>query len=295
MGVLPSQKVAALYEQFKTIDLSFNKAIIEVTGIIMQQISIKCGGDSFPCVIYSSSFQGARIATTAKILPRLQENNNAVNLKFCFKKPDANPLTFFVSARSIGYAPYGNQNDMSIFNLQFTQQPPDDLIEIIGRVLETTANASARSNEHITITENTQRRLNLSSKDISVFIQGVPRRCILRALSFSSAKIVMMGISKFLVKKEVVLKVEFMEPTEGFLIKGIFSSAEAVNGRKDLLALTVQFDEAEIPFAYKMRINDYITMNRAGDRTEQANPVVQKSSFNAQQSPSTAQITASQG
>lgn len=271
MGILTSQKIAALYEQFKTVDLSFNKEIIEVTGIIMQQISIKCGGASFPCMIYSSSFQGARVATTSKILPRLQENNNAVNLKFCFKKPDANPLTFSIFARSVGYAPYGNQSDMSIFNLQFTQQPPDDLIEIIGRVLETTANAVARNNERITITENAQRKLNLTSKDISVFIQSVPRRCILRDLSFSSARIVMMGISKFLVKKDVVLKLEFMEPSENFSLKGVSSNAEAVNGRKDLLALTVEFDSAEIPFAYKMRINNYITTIRVGDRMEQFN------------------------
>ena len=269
MGILTSQKITALYEQFKTIDLSFNKEIIEATGIIMQQVSIKCGGTSFPCAIYSSSFQGARIATTSKILSLLQENNNAVNLKFCFKRPDVNLLTFFVSARSIGYAPYGNQSDMSIFNLQFTQQPPDDLIEIIGRVLEATANAISRNNERITITETAQRKLYLTSKEVSVFIQGVPRRCILRDLSFSSAKIVMMGISKFLVGKDVTLKLEFNEPTEGFLLKGVFSASEAVDGRKDLLVLTVRFEEADVPIAYKIRINDYITVIRVEDRTEQ--------------------------
>ncbi|GHU22952.1 cyclic di-GMP binding protein [Spirochaetia bacterium] len=272
MGVLTSQKVSALYTQFSRTELVFTKEIVQGTGLVTQQIALKSQGDLFPCVIYSSSLQGARVLTNAKaqLIQNLQESNNLVSLRFCFKKEEDNPITFFVSTRSVGYAPYTGSPDTAMFTLEFIQRPPDDLIEIMGRIMEANETAVKKSRERIIINESTQKRLSISSKDTAVFIQGVPRRCMLRELSFSGAKVIMMGIAKFLVNKEAGIKIEFESPHEGFFIRGKFSSSEAVDGRKDLVALAIRFTDANVPIAYKLRISEYINAYRVEDRMEQA-------------------------
>jgi hypothetical protein len=221
-------------------------------------------------VIYSSSFEGAKIVANVKsgLLGKLQQANNYVNLRFCFKNADSgNPVTFFVAARAAGFAPYGGSQDVAMFTLQFTQRPPDDLIEIMGRLLDANVNSAKRREERILITVDSQRKLNILSKESAVFIQGVPRRCILRDISFSGAKLIMVGVSKFLVEKEAGLRIDFDDPRQSFLLKGKFVRSENVEGRKDLVALAILFDEPRIPMGYKMRINDYISSVRADNRT----------------------------
>jgi hypothetical protein len=269
MGLVTSQKITVYYERFKNIDVTFTKEIIQVTGLITNQVYLKCVGDFWPCVIFSSSFQGAKIVANVKsgLVHKLEQANNMVSLRFCFKNPDTgNPVTFFVTTKSLGYTAYGGSPDVALFALQFTQRPPDDLIEIMGRILDANVNSAKRREERITITPDSARRLNLLSKESAVFIQGVPRRCILRDLSFSGAKLIMMGIAKFLVEKDAALRMDFDDPRESFLLKGKFLRAEVVEGRKDLVALVVIFDETIVPMGYKIRLNDFLSQVRAAER-----------------------------
>jgi hypothetical protein len=269
MGVVTSQKITVYYDRFKNIDVTFTKEIIQVTNLITNQVFLKCVGDFWPCVIYSSSFQGAKIVVNTKsgILQKMEQANNMVSLRFSFKNADTgNPVTFFINTKSLGYSPYGGSADVALFNLQFTQRPPDDLIEIMGRILDANVNSAKRREERITITPDSARRLNVLAKESAVFIQGVPRRCILRDISFSGAKLIMMGIAKFLVGKDAALRIDFDDPRESFLLKGKFLRAELVEGRKDLVALVVLFVETIVPMGYKIRINDFLSQVRADTR-----------------------------
>ena len=270
MAILTSQKIGEYYERFKAIEVTFSKEIIQVTGLIPNQVYLKCVGDFWPCVIYSSSFQGAKVVVSLKsgILQKLEKANNMVSLRLCFKYADkSNPVTFFVNTRSSGYTSYGNSKDVALFALQFTQRPPDDLIEIMGRILDANVNSAKRREERILITPETFRKLNIGSKESAVFIQGVPRRCILRDVSFSGAKLIMMGVAKFLVEKDAALRMDFEDPRQSFLLKGKFIRSEPVEGRKDLVALAILFDESIVPMGYKIRINDFISQTRADSRT----------------------------
>jgi hypothetical protein len=161
---------------------------------------------------------------------------------------------------------------MGIFQLQFIQRPPDDLIEIMGRLLDANINSAKRRDERILLTVDSIRRLNILSKDSAVFIQGVPRRCILRDISFSGAKIIMMGVSKFLVNKEAAIRIDFEDPRSSFLLRGKFVRTEEVEGRKELIALALQFDETQIPMGYKIRINDYLGQTRTETSVQPAKP-----------------------
>ena len=132
MPLVTSQKITSLYEKYKNIDVTFSKEIIHVTGLITQQVYLKCGSDFWPCVIFTSSFEGAKIVVNTKtgVIHKLEKANNMGSLRFSFKSQETNnPVTFFVNTKSTGAAPYGGSNDMAMIALQFTQRPPDDLMK----------------------------------------------------------------------------------------------------------------------------------------------------------------------
>jgi len=269
MGVLLSQKISVYYDRFKDIDVTFTKEIIQVTGLITQQIHLKCGNDFWPCVVYTTSFESAKIVANIKtgLLGKLQSTNNLVNLRFCFKPyGETNPVTFFVAGRVLGTAPYGNSQDVNILTIQFSNRPPDDFIEIMGRVLDANVNSSKRRDVRIPLNTDNLRKLNILSTESTVFIEKVPRRCILRDLSFSGSKIIMLGIEKFLLDKEAALRVDFNDPREVYTIKGKFIRAEHIEGKKEMVALGLNFDEAAVPMGYKIRLNDMLTSQRADYR-----------------------------
>jgi len=276
MALMTSQKITDLYERYKTIDVTFSKEIIEVTRLVTAQVLLKCGSDFWPCVVYSTSFQGAKVAANVHsgLVQKLQTTNNSISLRLCFKKPDVDaPVTFFVSSRVAGYSPYGGSQDVGLFNLQFTQRPPDDLIEIMGRILDANVNSAKRREERLVLNPEILRKIGLLAKETALFIQGVPRRCILRDVSFGGAKLIMMGIAKFLSNREVAVRLDFEDPRESFLIKGTILRTEEVEGRKDLVALAVQFVDGAIPMGYKVRLNEYLgSIKQGADVAGSASP-----------------------
>ncbi|MDR0641259.1 MAG: PilZ domain-containing protein [Treponema sp.] len=269
MGILTSQKIASLYERFRGIEVTYSKEITQVTGLQSKQIYLKCVSDVWPCVIYSSSFQGAKVVINIKsgLIPKLQQANNMVSLRFCFMDPfqEGAQITFFVAARSMGYSPYGEAKDAGLLTIQFTQRPPDDLIEIMGRLLDANVNSTRRKGERILITPEILRKLKIRSSECAVFIQGVPRRCILRDISFGGARLIIQGVVKFLLEKEASLRIDFDDPRESFLLKGKFTQAENVAYRKDMAIINLAFTEGQVSMGYKMRINEYLATVRGWD------------------------------
>jgi hypothetical protein len=274
MGILNSQLISRYYDRFKSIDIIFTKEMNQAMGLITKQIYLKCMGDFWPCVLYSASFQSAKILVNIKsgLIQRLQDANNMASIRFTFKRLESEPVIFFVSARSMGYSPYGGSQDVAIVTLQFTQRPPDDLIQIMGRILDTSVNFAKRREERIVLSDTNQRKLKIMSKESALFVQGVPRHCILRDVSFSSAKVIILGVAKFLEDREASLYIDFEDPRERFLLKGKFIRSELVEGRTDLVAFAMIFIDP-IPIGYKLRVNDYFNqtsgMEQASDDSDE--------------------------
>lgn len=274
MAVLPRQKIQDYYVEFRNIPITFHKEVIQVTGLQAKQIILKCGSDFFPCVIYSTSFEEAKIVASNKsgLIDKLKETNNSASIKFCFKVPSSGEqVAFLVTARVTASAPYDAGSDMSMFTLQFSQRPPDDLIEIVGRIIEANKSFTKRKDERITITPETIRKMHFTPKEISVTIDGVPRRCILRDISFTGARLVMLGISKFLIDKQITIKFEFDEPNESYSITGKSIDIEKVAERKDMVVLNVIYNDP-VPMAYKVRLSDYLNTIRMDTRTNRHAP-----------------------
>jgi len=261
MGIITSQKIKDYYERFRDISVTFTKEIIQVTGMQGQQIHLKCGNDLWPCAVYSSSFSGAKVMVNIKtgLLGQLKKVNNSVGLRYCFKPSEKNaPVTFFVPSRVTENAPYHNSDEIMLLTLQFTSRPPDDLVEIMGRLLDANVNFRRRKDERVPLTDENLRRLNMPSRDSSAFIQDVPRRCILQEISFADARLVMLGVPKFLIEKEAAVKLDFWDPHESFIIKGKFTDVKLIQGKKEMVTLVLSFDEAAVPMSYKIRLNEYI-------------------------------------
>lgn len=269
MSIPTSQQIGKWYDLYKAIDVTFTKEIIKSTGLDPRGVFLKCVGEQWPCVVYSSSFTGAKVISSAKqsLSQKVQLANNLVSLRYSFKfsdKPD--PVSFFIGARVLGYSSYATASgpsDLQYVSLQYTQRPPDDFIDIIGRLLEANMNASRRRDERILLSPDAMRRMSIISKDSFIYVQGVPRKCILRDLSFTGAKAIIVGLAKFLVGKECTIRVEVDEPRESLDIKGTIVRFEDVEGRKDLTAVAIHFDEALVPMTFKMHINDYLSQLRS--------------------------------
>jgi hypothetical protein len=217
------------------------------------------------------------------------KNKSPINLKFCFSPPGSQPIMFFITARVSDISPYMDSTDLAVVTLTFTQRPPDDFIEIIGKLIEANTNAVRRREERIVITEDSKRRLGIMKEETIIQIQNVPRHCILRDLSFSGAKVVLMGLAMFVKDKNAVLRVDFEEPRETINISGKVVATENVGGRKDLIAASIKFDEATVPMPYKMHINGYLTalrktmLNSAESKSQQNTTKQQATPQNAGQ------------
>jgi Tfp pilus assembly protein PilZ len=283
MGILTSQQITKYYERYRTISVTFTKEIIHATGLVTQQVYLKCLGEAWPCVIYSTSFEEAKVIINTKsgLYGKLQQANNLVNLRYSFRISDkTDPMFFFVSCRVAGSSPYQGSQDIYMLTLQFTQRPPDDLIEIMGRLLDANINSSKRRDERILITPESLRKLQIAAKETVIYLQGVPRRCILRDISFSGAKVIMVGVAKFIADKEVALRLDFEDPRESLMIGGKVVRLEDVEGRKELVAVAIHFNENQVPMNYKMRINDYLSQIRTESRPEAAEETAPKTQEN---------------
>jgi hypothetical protein len=247
--------------------------VIKATGLITQQIYIKALGGQWPCVINSTSFQGAKIIAGVKsgIYEKIQQGTIAVSLRFSFVDQDKNePMSFFVSAKVLGVTQYAGSPELALISIGYTQRPPDDLIEKLGTLLEANVNSAKRREERIMLTPDAMRKLGIIQKETILFIQGIPRRCILRDVSFSGAKVILVGIAPFLIDKEIVLRIDFDEPRVAVGVKGTIVRTEDVEGRKDLVALALQYYEPEVPMAYKMHINAYLSAQKKSQLSDTA-------------------------
>jgi hypothetical protein len=100
-------------------------------------------------------------------------------------------------------------------------------------------------------------------------VDGIPRKAIFRDLSFSGCKVVLMGLPKMLMNRAVTIKLAFDEPEQTVEIPGTITRHDPVEGREDIAAFGVKYDESKIPMAYKMRINRALKQFRSKTSDEQ--------------------------
>ncbi len=263
MAITTSSQMSNFYNTYREVDITFTKEVIRGTLLNPKQVFLKLKGSQWPCIIYSSSLSSSKIIAniTPSLKKAIQDSNGSVSIRFSFlQKEKKDSISFFVPCKVSGFTPYRNNNDNSnlhFINLNFTQRPPDDLIEILGRVLEANTAAHNRKDERVVITNDNISSLGLASKAGILIVDKKPLKCVLRDISFGGTKIIMMGAENFLLKKTAILSLNFTDPHERIDIPGVILRFEAVQGREDLGAFAVQFSQETTPMRFKLRLNNY--------------------------------------
>ena len=268
MGFLTTQQVNKYYDYFQQTEVTFTKEVIQAMSVNVPQTSIRYVGDDggpWPCVINSASMVAAKVVVPPQcnIQEKLKEGTPTVNLRFSFFQSDEKKeLAFFVTGKVTSCIPYTMSPDLVLVNIEYTQRAPDDLIEKIGILLDAKATTTKRSDDRIELTPDAVRKLGIAKKETIAYIENIPRRCILRDISFSGAKFIVAGIAPFLLNKDCALKFEFEDPTVVIGLRGKIIRAELVEGRKDLIAVAMTYTDTNIPLIYKIRLTQYFNQQR---------------------------------
>ena len=258
-----TQQLTRYYELYKDISVTFTKEVTGLLGLQTKFVFLKTEDRQWPCVINSSSLVGAKViaGTKAGLLEKVQNDTSSLSLRFSFADTETKePIAFFINSKLEGFSAYGPAgSDLALFHLQYVQRSPDFLIEKLGFFLDANVNSARRKDERILITPDTMRRIGLLRKETVVYVDGVPRRCILRDISFSGAKLIMVGVAQFIQNREIVLRIDFDEPRKAIGVRGTIVRTEDVSGRKDLVAIAITFAAKDVPMAFKMHLNNYFT------------------------------------
>ncbi len=272
MAFATSQQLNKYYDLYKDIDVTFSKEVIAALSFNPRQAFVRCSGGQWPCIINSVSMTKAKIMCGKKsgFVEKLKSGVTSVNIRFTFFE---NNLAFFVAAKLIGISAYDDVNhDLILISFEYTQRAPDDLIEKLGILLEANINSQKRKSERITLTAENVRKISLDQKETVVFLNNVPRRCILKDISFSGAKLFLVGVANFVLNKDIIIRLTFDDPHAVLAIKGRSIRAEHVEGRKDLVAIAMDYYPETIPMIYKMYLNRYFSLMRTSSQEEQEEP-----------------------
>jgi hypothetical protein len=257
--VITSQQLTRYFEEYSDQEVTFTRQVNEILRLLPRHVFLKCQADTLPCILYSSSLRAAKVIANlrAESLRMLQQSSGALALRFCFAREGrAAPLAFFVSARLTGQTAYNRETpDLYFLSLEYTNRPPDDLIEILGELQEASRNAQKRSEERIEVTAASMKHLGLESREALLVVDGVEGRCLLRDLSFSGAKVLVYGQAEAFRDKAVLLRPAFAEPKSQATLAGRVLRWEGMANREDIGAIAIIFETEIVPIQYKLAIN----------------------------------------
>jgi hypothetical protein len=257
--VIINQQLSRYYEEFGDQEVTFTRQVNQILRLLPKFVYLKCQADILPCILYSSSMRGAKVIANLRIdaLRILQQASGSLSLRFCFARESGTiPLAFFVSARLTAQTAYNRETpELYFLSLEYTHRPPDDLIEILGVLLEASRNAQKRAEERIEVTPASMKHLGLESREAALLVGGVEERCLLRDLSFSGAKVLVYGKAEAFLEKQVLLRPAFADPKTQVTLSGRVLRWEGMANREDIGAIAILFEPESVPIQYKLAIN----------------------------------------
>jgi len=265
--VLTSQQLARYLEQYGDAEVTFTRQVVQTLRLLPKHVYLKCQADILPCILYSSSLREAKVIANLRTaaLRMLQQASGTLSLRFCFAREGTDPLTFFVPARLTAQIAYNSETpELYFLCLEYSNRPPDDLIELLGELQEANSNAQKRAEERIDINPASMKGLGLESREAGLLANGVEGRCLLRDLSFSGAKVLVHGQAEALQGKQVVLRPVFSDQQTPVALSGRVLRWEAMANREDIGAIAILFDKESVPINYKLAINGYLRQYHLG-------------------------------
>ncbi|MDC7219636.1 MAG: PilZ domain-containing protein [Spirochaetales bacterium] len=260
MAVVTSQQLNNYYAEYAEQDVTFTKDVIISLGLITKQVYIKFSGGQQACIIYSTSMKSAKILINLDpaTMGIIKDQNNQVSVRFCFRNADrpSDHISFFIQSKITSMSLYKKESGLYLITCEYSQRPPDDLIHILGTMLEASIVAKKRREERVILTPDTLRKLGFASKNAALVIDNVPRNAIIRDISFCGMKVIILGNAKFLIGKTFNMGIN-MKDGKLLTLRGKIVRFEAVEGRKDICAIALEYEEKAIPMQYTLALNSY--------------------------------------
>jgi len=260
MAILTNMAISKLYELYNDIDITFTKDIVAATLLNQKEIYVRCGGIQRKCLLYSSSMKKCRIIvnTGDNFITQIREAGNLVSIRLCFNVPGRNDIiAFFVNARVTGYNAYTTpDSELNYAFLTYTQRPPDDLIIILGQLLEANINFQKRQDLRIIVNQSNYKAIGLNSRDVSLVIENIPRKAILVDISSSGLMAIGVKAFKFHLNKELLIKLS--SENNNWQFAGTVSRIDNIPGRNDVVLIGIALKSDSIPVSYKIQIENYI-------------------------------------
>ena len=251
-----------LFDKFKTVDITFNKHIITTTRLLPGEINIKVGTKSYSCILNSSSMIGARIIIQVNPLffEELNQNNKWISLHFAFSRTDKHyPLTFFIKSKVESFNPFNSSTpNLYLLNLVYSQRPPDDLIEIIGTIIEINSNAKQRKDERIDMSTENLLALGIKSPNSLLILGNGKKSCIIRDISFYGAKIISTGVPEEFQEKEIKIVIPFSRDPGNCLIEGEIVRCEPIKAKESFVLMGIHFYEDRISLQYIKILKEFL-------------------------------------
>ncbi len=260
MSIITSHELSRFYEEYRETEVTFNKQVMEATGLLSTHL--KAAGTESRCFLYACSMAAAKLLVPDLREPffqAIQKAGGHLSVRLTFNRSDKpDPLTFYVAGRMTGATPYNPQNPHAqLVALEFTGRPSDDLIQVLGVLLEANTNAKRRRDERIVITPDTLKRVGLESGTGALTIEGTDHRCLIKDVSFGGAKVLVAGTPPLAAGQPVGLKVVRAEGGEQITLWGELTRAEAVSGHPEILALGIKY-LGDPPVTYKMMLSSFL-------------------------------------
>lgn len=262
MGMSSTRQSTRYYDFYRDKEIVFTKANLKSLKMDPRQIYVKCNGGQWPCIINSSSLMEAKVllGKSSGAYEIIQKTpNTPFSLRYCFFDDNNEAIQFFVNCNVLNVETYQDSTELVLVTFKFSARPPEELILRLGEFIEVNENFETRKEERIALNTNSMRFLGIPKEESYVFIAGVPRKCIMKDLSFSGARVMLVGIPKFLINKTVDLRIIFTDTNEKISLIGIVKAADFFPGRKDIAIIHIVYDVEQIPISYKFHINSYIT------------------------------------
>ncbi len=260
MAILTGFQISRLYDLYNDIDITFTKDIVSATLFNQKETYLRYGGTQKKCLLYSTSMKKCRIIinTGDNFAAKMRDAGNIVSIRLAFNIPGKNDvISFFINAKVTGYSAYTDDgSDLNYAFLTYTQRPPDDLIIILGQLLEANINFQKRKDLRIIINNNNYTALGFTSRDVNLVIENIPRKAIIVDISASGIMAIGVKAFKFHLNKEVVVK--FNSGSNDWQIKGQIVRIDDVPGRNDVVLIGIKLTPEAIPVSFKISIENYL-------------------------------------
>jgi hypothetical protein len=200
------------------------------------------------------------ISSTASFFDQLRNNNSKVFIRFAFKRAEnATPLTFFIQSKVEGYTQLPERKNLFFVRVSYNQRPPDDLIGILGTLIEeASSNIVKRREERIAVTQDVLRSLKLKDSRCALICQNSKVLCVLRDLSGSGAKVIVQYKGDVFLNKQVFLCLQFDGEKNTCNLTANVKRVEEIKERDDLVALGIEFVDSPTLKGYQRIIHQYL-------------------------------------